>query len=337
MKMKRFLSLMLVFALASCMFVACSDDDDNPAGPQIEDDANILFVLNSGATSISVVNLDDGVVTNDVVTVGTWPNQLVSRGDNLYCVNSGSNNVEIFDTKTWSKKAVDLGIAQNPMTMAFYNDDIAFVACSVSMKVHKINVTTREVLATADAGTGATGVFVKNGKVYVTNTGYVSPTDPYEPGVVYVYDAESLEKTGEIAVGINPQTIAETPDGKLHVVCSGDYGATASGVVSVIDPATDAVVKTIEVGGAPGSIAVSENGMGYLGYWTAGANCYDTTAEAPEVTSFYGEGVSGLTVGNGNHVFFSSWDGGNVVELNEAGEVVATYEVSVNPSALCVK
>jgi YVTN family beta-propeller protein len=70
---------------------------------------------------------------------------------------------------------------------------------------------------------------------------------------VSVFDAATLAKLGEVAVGIAPRSIARAPNGMIWVV------AKQSGSLSVIDPSTRTVTRTITLarGSQPFGIVMS--------------------------------------------------------------------------------
>ena len=92
--MKKSIVLVLSALLFVALFTGCEDDPKKEEAPVT---AAALYVLNSGGQSISVVDILENQVYNNVATVGTWPNQLLYKDGMLYCVNSGSNNIMIFD------------------------------------------------------------------------------------------------------------------------------------------------------------------------------------------------------------------------------------------------
>ena len=337
--MKKFVILFLSITLLSLVLFSC--DEDEPTKPTPEPTAKAIFVLNSAATSISVINLEDNTVTNNVVTVGTWPNQILYHNGKLYCVNSGSNNIMVWNTTDYEAETpIPLGTGQNPMNMAIYNDNTAYVACSVSEKVLKIDLTSRTVVDTIDAGVGATGIIVYNNKVYVANTAFDGINYTYGQGTVTVIDAATGNVSKTINVATNPQDIALAPDGRLHVVCTGDY-FSVFGKVCIINPATDAVVDTVNVGGSPGSIRIaSGDKRGYLGVWGAGLLVYDTETKAiihDTANYFLGKGGSGLLVDTEGNVFVSVWDDDQVVKVDKNNNVLQTYTVGDSPLSLTAK
>lgn len=310
-----------------------------PYTPPTGADANVaVYVLNSAATSISVIDIEEDSVYNNVATVGMWPNQLVYCDGKLYCVNSGSNNIMIWDVATWvAETPIALGENNNPMNMVFYGDDVAYVACSASNAVLKVDMITKTVIDTMPAGVGCTGIGIANDKVYTANTGYNGWGNPYLTGTVSVFNAVTGDSITTIDVATNPQSIDIDALGNIHVMCTGDYGVTMSGNVSVINPTTDLVTATYSLGSAgPGSISIDKVGnIGYGGVWGAGAVAYNTTNGTVTDASFAGHGGSGIMFFDG--VWISDWDADKVYKYSTAGTVIDSFAVGDSPSAMAFK
>ncbi len=90
--------------------------------------------------------------------------------------------------------------------------------------------------------------------IYSSTKGYV--TNLYDNSVTVFNPTTFAIVKERIPVGMNPQGIVAYND-KLYV-CNSGYGADST--VSVIDPLTDTVVKTIVVGKQPSEIGVSSAG-----------------------------------------------------------------------------
>jgi DNA-binding beta-propeller fold protein YncE len=337
--MKKVILMSMVLAIFAFGFIGCEDNSTNDTVAPVT--AKAVYVLNVIGTTISVIDLETGTVTNDLGTLGLYPNQILYYGGKVYVVNSGSSNIQVFDPENNFAEGtpIDLGTGKGPMNMVFYSDDIAFVACSYSNQVLKVNVTTGTVVATMDAGTGTTGICIANGKVYATNTGYTS--SGYETGTVTVIDPVNATVVTTIDVNLNPQAIAVAPDGKVHVVCTGDWGATESGSIAVIDPTSNTVTASYDVGGTPGSISMDEtNGLGYLGVWGMGAIVYnlsDGTVVNGVDDMFYGVGGSGILADPEGNVFISNWNDDQVAELGSDGVVMELFDVGDSPGSLSMK
>jgi len=336
--MSKMIHWLLMLSIVLFGVVACEDDPEEQDTPET---ALALYVMNSGATSLSLVDLETDAVLNDVATLGQWPNQVTYHGGKVYVVNSGTNNIMIFDPdNNFAAEAIVLGDGNNPMNLVIYDDNTAYVACSMSGKVLKVNLTTKTVDMEITAGTGTTGIALADGKIYATNTGFNSDYT-YSPGTVTVINGATGAVVTTIDVGLNPQAAAMDPDGLVHVVCTGDWGATAAGAISVINPATDAVVQTIDIGGTPGSIAISESdGMAYLGVWGSGLLSYnwETYAVVNGIDDYiWGSGGSGLTVDTEGNIFISIWSTDEVVKIAPDETLLATYAVSDSPSSLALR
>ena len=337
--MKKLFVLGLSALFLFVFFIGCEDEPETEEAPVT---ATALYVLNSGGQSISVVDLETEEVYNDVATVGTWPNQLVYRDGKLYCVNTGSNNVLIFDVNDFaaSSEVIDLESGHNPQNMVFTDDEIAYISCSLSESVVKVNVSTKTVLEEIDAGVGCTGIAYANGKIYASNTAYDASTWGYGPGTVTVINTATDAVSSTIDVPKNPFSVGMAPDGMIHVVCTGDYWSTW-GKVMVIDPSADTVVDSVVTLGSPGNVVFSEaDDLAMLTVWGTGCLTYNfETLTMVNDTSNYllGKGGSGATADGDGNIFISVWDDDQVIQLDKDGTVISTFDVGDSPAALAFK
>lgn len=337
--MKKWLVLAVCFVMFTLAFMACEEEPEKTEAPDV---ATAVYVLNSGGSSISIIDLEADTVYNNVATVGTWPNQLVYKDGLLYCVNSGSNNITIYDTENSfeAQTPIALGSGNNPTNMVFVGDNTIYVACSMSNKVLKVNLLTKQVTKEIAAGTGTTAIAYVNGKIYTANTAYNSATWGYGQGTVTVINPSTDAVTKTINVSTNPFDLKADADGLLHVVCVGNYFDVA-GKIAIIDPSTDTWVDTVEIGGAPGNIAIDEtNDIAYLSVWGSGLMSYNTDTKTVlhgPFTTLLGKGGSGVLTDPDGCVFVSVWADDQVVQLDKNGTVLATYNVGDCPSAMTMK
>jgi len=326
-------------ALMCWSFVGCEKDEDNPVAPVASSQA--VYVLNSLGQSISTIDLTRDSVYNNLATVGTWPNQILYYGGNLYVVNSGSNNVQVFDATTYaSKGAISLGANNNPMNIAVLSNTKAYVTCSQSNTVKVVDPTALTVTKTIAVGVGATGIAIASGKVYVANTAFNGSDYTYGQGTVSVISTTADPVIKTINVPTNPQACAVAPNGRMHVVSTGDY-FSVFGTVSVIDPSTDAVTQTITVGGSPGNIAISSAGVAYLGSFGSGVITYTAStgtiinsSTSPLLPGTDGSGVAFDVSGN---VYVAAFGADKVFKLNAAGVLQKEYVVGDGPGSLSTK
>jgi len=311
-----------------------------PANPQT---TSAVYVCNAGASTLSVIDLETRTVTNDVAPVGTWPNQLVYNDKRVYCVNSGSNNITVFNTTSGKNESpIELGNGLNPMNMVLFNDNWMYVTCLLTNQVLQIDRASGNVVKTIRCDLGTTGIASANGKVYASNTNADFSSTPvsYGPGTVTVIDGVSGDSIKSIIVATNPQAVGRSADGRIHVLCTGNY-VDSWGKVLVIDPQTDLVTDTIDIGGSPGGLDVtSEADIGYLSYWGLGLLSYDT-GDFHIIHGFadflLGKGGSGLVSDAEGNVFVSIWEENQVIQLNSAGEVIGSWAVNLDPQALALR
>ncbi len=252
-----------------------------------------IYVLNAGPKCkgpayLSLVDLfnlrtkQGEVVRLNLLPLGDIPNAMVSQGQTGYIVNSGSNTLQIVDLSALKTVGtVSLGEGTNPMQMALVGRR-AYVTLLLTNEVAVVDLDKLEVSQRIPVGSGPTGIAYANNKVYVTNTNFQG-FDPstgvskYGPGTVSVLDPLTNRVIKDIPVDINPQTILEDSRGRLHVVCTGNFG-DIPGRINIIDPKTDTVVGRVDIGGAPGSLAFAFNGKAYLSDSLNGLTSYDFRA-----------------------------------------------------------
>jgi hypothetical protein len=122
-------------------------------------------------------------------------------------------------------------------------------------------------------GTAPAGIIVVNNTAYVANSGgYPS----YAHSSVSIIDIETDSVIKTLELPANPQDLAAGPDGNIYVVCTGNY-ANEFGKIIKIDPFADVdysplVVDTIEIGGSPGDIMVTNGGLVWLAEFGDGSN-----------------------------------------------------------------
>jgi YVTN family beta-propeller protein len=200
----------------------------------------------------------NGCKKNDSITDA---GQLPSAANAVYIVNEGGYNkgnasltMYLPDAGTAyqdvfaSVNGRNLGdVAQD---MVIYGKN-AYIVVNNSQKIEVVTLETMKSVGTITIPGSKSPYKIA---IYSDTKGYV--TNLYDNSVT-VFNPTSLAIVKErIPVGLNPQEII-LANGKLYV-CNSGYGADST--VSVIDPLTDAVVKTIVVGKSPSQIGTSVDG-----------------------------------------------------------------------------
>lgn len=94
---------------------------------------------------------------------------------------------------------------------------------------------------------------VKRGAAYTAYVTYTSVDG------VSVIDTQNNKLIATLRVGVSPEAVAITPDGKYVYVANTGYG-TNSDTTSVIDTATNKIIATVAVGNMPSGVAITPNG-----------------------------------------------------------------------------
>jgi len=238
-----------------------------------------MYLVNGSAETISKLNLENQAIQSNIITTNQIPNQILAHHNLLYVVNSGTDDIQVIDPRNDSqiKKTIALPTGNNPWYMAFVGSKKAYVTNWIANTVSVINVETGELITEIEVGTAPQGILVVGNKAFIANTGYGGWNQPYHQATISIIDTEADSAIQTLDVPTNAQDFALAPDGKIHVICTGNYVNTF-GQIAVIDlytgPMWDkpAVVDTIEIGGSPGDIIITPDGKGYCVAWGDGVH-----------------------------------------------------------------
>ena len=292
--------------------------------------------------------LETAYIENDVHVVGNVPNRIYTKGRHIYVVNSTPPGITVIDGQSQNiLRTINLPEGSNPYDMAFAGTELAYVTLLLANSIAVVDLQSREILQTIDVGHAPQGILVADNTAYVTNSGGYPD---YQPSSVAVIDIKTHQVTKTLDVPMNPQNLALAPDGKIHVVCTGNF-ADVTGKSVVIDPFGDTdwtplVVDTVEIGGAPGDIAITSEGIGYLAAYGDGSNGflyrYDTaTGEVVNAAA------NPIKVGNGamtlifdalgDHLYVNNFADDAVQQLDpQTGAVLNTLAVGDGPQHMAI-
>jgi len=205
-----------------------------------------LTILTAQATANIVDNDDDYIYANGVFITneGTFGSGNGSLSFYSYSFDEVTNDV------FKSVNGRSLGDVSQSLTI---HNGLAYIVMNGS---NKIEVATANTMVEQGVITGVTSprffVGISATKAYVSEWGTGSGTN------VQVIDLTTLAITKSITVGMGPERML-FHNNLVYVANSG--GWSIDNTVSVIDPSTDAVVKTIDVGAdSPRDFVVDANG-----------------------------------------------------------------------------
>jgi DNA-binding beta-propeller fold protein YncE len=293
------------------------------------------------------------------MAVGAFPNDLVVAPDGTtgYVVSSGSNRIDVIDLdRVIGRSVIDLGSGTSPYSLALAGAGDAYVSSWMTNDVAHVDLTAGRVVNRTPVGRGPEGVlFVATGgergspagvppagDLYVTVTNYVAPY-VYDAGEVVVMSVPVDTVRARLRVGINPQSLALAPDGRIHVVCTGDYGPNGGveGELFVIDPEVPAVVDSVALGGSPVAAVPLSRDRGCTAGFTGGLRIYDlasrTASEANAIrgaeflTAMAFDPVSGL-------LYVSDFDDDRVYVVDAGADTLVTsFATGDGPIDLAVR
>ncbi len=233
-----------------------------------------VYVVNEGNfgqanASITAYNPSDGTVVMNAFykengeLLGNVAQSSVVIGDRMYTLIYGNSKIFVTDSNTLKLEAaisLDKSNGKGPRQMVAAADGKAYVTNEDSKNVSVIDLSDNEVTKTIPLGSGPEGIGVSNHKAYV------ALNDLGQGDSVAVIDVESDKVIKKLKVEDNPVDISVDNQGRVWVVCVGNFGYDSQGnynanletfgKIVVIDGKDDSIIKTIDVGGHPGDIAL---------------------------------------------------------------------------------
>lgn len=228
-----------------------------------------LVVVNSTGETADWVALDDSATDLAVATLGLTPNDFLVQGATGVAINSGSSDLYLYELPGMSSTgSIFLGNGRNPYKGAWLSDDTLIITNWLTSTISRVSISGGNLVSEHNVGVPASNINHPQGIAIVGRKAYIAMSCfneeyVYFPGKIEVYDFDLDSTTTRIDVGLNAQTIMKGHDGYLYVVCTGDYW-DVFGMLYRIDPATDMVLDSLEIGGQPGDIAITREGLAYL-------------------------------------------------------------------------
>ncbi|MFA5570219.1 MAG: T9SS type A sorting domain-containing protein [Sphaerochaetaceae bacterium] len=290
-----------------------------------------MYVLNTISQTVSKINLEDGSVDNSFAVTGLYPNQLSITEDYLYVVNSGDNDVQKIDLKNGQTiQRIDVEEYSNPYSIVIA-DGFAYVSGLMTNKVYKIDLNIDKVVDELEVGIAPGNLYIYDKQLYVINTGFQYPD--YFQGSFSVIDLENFTITKSVDTELNPNDITEDDQGRLNVVCSGDY-SDVNGSVTVYDRESLDVIKKLNFNAFLTNIEYA-NGQVYVGdAFGGGVFVYD--AESFEIIhqedNLFSQGGSALSSYQGNLYIADAGDfmsNSTIRVYNNKNELVTSYQTAI--------
>ena len=329
-----FTFFIILAGLSSCNNPTSSDNDGIHG--------NALFVLEASAQTVSRINLDSATVLLSFATTGDVPGDIAMDGERLYILNSTPASLSVIDAADGTEiTTVNLPAGSNPYQIAVAEDAL-YITGWISGQLYKVNPDDFTITDSVEAGTNPQGIALNDEYIFVANSGGYPD---YTASSVSVIDRAGFSVATTITTSLNPQNFAWAPDGTLHLICTGNY-VDVGGRVNVIDPNSLTVTDSVLVGGAPGYIAITDAGAGYLSDFGAAPNGnlykYDSAIgsleRSPSDPILVNWGASEIVLNADNsRLYVANFNEATVQVLDtETDAVVETYVVNDGPQSLAL-
>jgi len=217
------------------------------------------FVVNSGSETLSRIDFAAGEVENVFCVLGSIPNRVELTDEFAYIVNSGDNSIQKVNINTGSTITnIYIENSSNPYDIII-DENYAYVTGGMINKVYKINLDTDSVESSISVGGNPAGMAILDGKLFVGNTDYGTG---YSNCSVSVIDLLTFSVEVTIPTEVNPQFLSAI-NGNIHVSCGGDWVAIF-GKICIIDPESNVVTNTLDIGGVTSNFALMQNNTVYV-------------------------------------------------------------------------
>jgi YVTN family beta-propeller protein len=261
--------------------VACGDSATglraNDILPGTPDDAEVGVVLNSVGKSLTLFQAGAPANVRQIAlsaggSSAPTPTSFAVRGARVAVPLGDAASTAVFDLRDAGAARYFTFRSGNATGAAWVDDNTLLVANLVEGYVGRIDPSRAggAVADTLRVAPAPTAIVVARGRAFVVS-GNLDPKNGYRSlgnGVVTALDPRTMTVLGTATVGLNPSDAALGPDGKLYVVNTTDYTA---GSVSVVDPATLAVERTVTgFGAGPTSITIDAAGLAYVSGYAIG-------------------------------------------------------------------
>jgi len=338
---------------------SCGSDDESDQSTGIYSSGVLITnegPFQTGSGTVSFFDPASGTIENGIFEstnsrlLGNIVQSAQTHQGKVYIVVNNANKMEIVQSGTFQSTGLIENISL-PRYFLGLDAEKGYVSqwgeTGIDGKVAVINLGLEIVSKTIPVGSGAEEMAIRQGKLYVCNSGGFG-----NDSTLTIIDVDTDEVIGSIEVGDNPNSIEVDGEGFLWVACSGkkffnpdfsiDLTQSTAGRLVKIDPTTDLVVATYsfsDVSVSPTRLTInsSQNILYYL-LGLAGGSLYsqEISSNSLDLTVlaqgfFYSLGFDPLEsiIYLADPVDFAS--AGRVIRYNTEGNPIDTLGVGIIP------
>lgn len=354
--MKPILPIHLVFFFLF-LWLACGKNDEQPPvnPPPVINPELGLFVSNEGNfqqgnASISFIDLEKGVVTNDFFRaanarpLGDVLQSITILENRAYLIVNNSDKIEVVNYPEFTRIG-EISNLTAPRYLLPLDGDRAYVSDIFANTIHIVDLKTMEKTGEIPFPGWSEQMLNIENTIWVSRPWLFSeePTN-----YLYLINQSTNQLTDSVQVGYNPSAMALDKNGHLWVYCNEVPDKNQTPILYVVDPSTKMVVKSIP---SPPSVTASFAPrlemnpnqdtvyfiMGDLFRLPIEANIFPRSAFLKaNGQDFYGLGVhpEDGTIFVGDAAFFQQK--GVVSHFKQDGSLINEYSVGVGPNGFFV-
>jgi len=299
---------LIMLIISAMILMSCSEE--STTNPINKDGSIFLFNGLGDVGTLSVID-NNGVITNDVMNVGKWPNHISEDGGTLYVVNSGNNNIQMINaSNNENMGSIELTAYSNPMRSVVCNNKVyATSSFGTGIDIYSFDKDSLKTIPITNVPessiNGGTDAILSYGNYVFVGVKNVTYDESWSAvyGLEYIVVINSLTDEIEVVVeiGYNISDMLIDSEGEVHVLCSGNRD-DVNGLVKVYSAIdiTQPIIEEIPLGSQPGSFVMNSEGMVYVGI--AGLN--------PDWSGFGGimkyNSVTNEVINNSENLFYTS-------------------------------
>ncbi len=225
-----------ILVLLAALFAACSDSDNiiDPTELPPSETQKILVlcegIWNHDNSTLAFYDLKSKTKDFDYFTtvnkrgLGDTANDMIKYGSKIYIVVNVSSTIEVINAATGkSLEQIKMKTADDkpkqPRYAAAYGGKV--YVTSYDDTVTRIDTVSLTIDGSVAVGRDPEGICIKNGKIYVANSGGLDY--PNYDKTVSVIDLNSFEEIKQIEVGLNPYQVFADNQGDVYVNVRGNY------------------------------------------------------------------------------------------------------------------
>lgn len=311
--------LLSIFSFSVLVLTSCKKEPENPTD-LIPNTLNQLgvFVVNEGNfgmgnASIDFIYRDSAKIVKDLFTsangrsIGDVAQSMAIFNQKGYIVLNNSGKIEVVDMNDFKSTGAITGLT-SPRYFIGVNATKGYVTDWTSNTVKIINLETNQVQGSINTGLGPEQMLMVGNRVFVANSGGFGLDS-----TITIINTENDQVLETIRIGDAPQSLKQDLNGKVWILCRGDYGdfSTISddskGKLVRLNPNTYTVEAEFligNIGNHPDKLAISKDKdlLYYTSFYGSGLGIFkfgitdNTLPTAAFITgNFYGLGVDPLS------------------------------------------